>query len=174
MAADREARRRLTPQTQNPSSLAPRALRRQTPKVGAVCGKAARTDLCGGTGATRFPTAITEYKGAAVAISPSSGLARAAAAPWRGARPFDGKPGASRLFGGRRRATCPALLTRRVGGLLRLDLLQHGRQPLVVDDRAGLHCLDLVKHRETERRSIELDREPPVRVVHYLDLFAHQ
>src|SRR5271169_1925345 len=60
MAADREARRRLTPQTQNPSSLAPRALRRQTPKVGAGCGKAARTDLCGGTGATRFPTAITE------------------------------------------------------------------------------------------------------------------
>src|SRR5271167_4183006 len=60
MAADREARRRLAPQTQNPSSLAPRALRRQTPKVGAVCGKAARTDLCGGTGATRFPTAITE------------------------------------------------------------------------------------------------------------------
>src|SRR5271169_7186376 len=59
MAADREARRRLAPQTQNPSSLAPRALRRQTPKVGAVCGKAARTDLCGGTGATRFPTAIT-------------------------------------------------------------------------------------------------------------------
>src|SRR6267378_1375944 len=29
----------------------------------------------------------------------------------------------------------PALLTRRVGGLLRLNLLQHGRQPLVVDDR---------------------------------------
>jgi len=29
-------------------------------EVGAGCGKAARTDLCGGTGATRFPTAITE------------------------------------------------------------------------------------------------------------------
>src|SRR5271169_87783 len=70
MAADREARRRLAPQTQNPSSLAPRALRRQTPKVGAVCGKAARTDLCGGTGATRFPTAITEYKGGSGAIRP--------------------------------------------------------------------------------------------------------
>jgi hypothetical protein len=25
-----------------------------------------------------------------------------------------------------------------------LDLLQYGRQPLVVDDRAGRHCLDLV------------------------------
>ena len=29
------------------------------------------------------------------------------AAPWRGARPFDGKPGASRLFGGRCRAAFP-------------------------------------------------------------------
>src|SRR5580693_6629743 len=57
----------------------------------------------------------------------------------------------------------PALLTRRVGGLLCLDLLQHGRQPFVVDDRAGLHCLDLVKYPETERRSVELNREPPVR-----------
>jgi len=59
----------------------------------------------------------------------------------------------------------PALLTRRVGSLLRLDLLQHGRQPLVVDDRAGLHCLDLVEHLETEHRSVELNREPPVRVI---------
>jgi hypothetical protein len=33
--------------------------------------------------------------------------AAAAGAPWRGARPFDGRPGASRLFGGRRRAACP-------------------------------------------------------------------
>jgi hypothetical protein len=29
------------------------------------------------------------------------------AAPWRGARPFDGRPGASRLLGGRCRAMCP-------------------------------------------------------------------
>src|SRR6476619_1992451 len=68
----------------------------------------------------------------------------------------------------------PALLTRRVGSLLRLDLLQHGRQPLVVDDRAGLHCLDLVEHLETEHRPVELNREPPVRVVHHLDLLAYQ
>ena len=68
----------------------------------------------------------------------------------------------------------PALLTRWISGLLRLHLLQHGRQPLVVDDRAGLHCLDLVEHLETERRSVELNREPPVRVVHHLDLLAHQ
>jgi hypothetical protein len=34
----------------------------------------------------------------------------------------------------------PALLTRWISGLLRLHLLQHGRQPLVVDDRAGMGC----------------------------------
>src|SRR6202023_2136271 len=51
-----------------------------------------------------------EYKRAAVAISPRSGSlpqAAAAAARWRGGRPFDGRPGASRLFGGRCRAKCP-------------------------------------------------------------------
>src|SRR5216684_3716081 len=68
----------------------------------------------------------------------------------------------------------PALLMRRVGGLLRLDLLQYGRQPLVVDDRAGLHRLDLVEDLEIERRSVELNREPPVRVVHHLHLLARQ
>jgi RNA-directed DNA polymerase len=33
------------------------ALRRLTPEVGAVCGKAARTDLCGGRPVTGVPTA---------------------------------------------------------------------------------------------------------------------
>jgi hypothetical protein len=32
-------------------------------------------------------------------------------------------------------------------------LLQHGRQLLVADDRALLHCLDLVEHLETEQCS---------------------
>jgi hypothetical protein len=68
----------------------------------------------------------------------------------------------------------PALLTRRVGSLLRLHLLQHGGQPLVVDNRAGLHCLDLVEQLEAERRSFELNCKPPVRVVHHVDLLAHQ
>jgi hypothetical protein len=45
---------------------------------------------------------VTQYKGGS-----GGDQAGAAAAPWRGARPFDGRPGASRLFGGRRRATCP-------------------------------------------------------------------
>jgi hypothetical protein len=43
-----------------------------------------------------------------------------------------------------------------------------------VDDRAGLHCVDLVEHLEAECRAVELNREPPVRVVHHLDLLAHQ
>src|SRR5271155_88906 len=68
----------------------------------------------------------------------------------------------------------PALLMRRVGGLMRLYLLEHGRQPFVVDDRIGLHGLDLVEHLETEGRSVELNREPAVRVVHHLHLLAHQ
>lgn len=34
------------------------SLRRQTPEVGATCGKAARVDLCGGRSATSVPTAI--------------------------------------------------------------------------------------------------------------------
>jgi transposase len=39
---------RLAPETDYPASLAKRSLCRQTPEVGAVCGKAARTVLCGG------------------------------------------------------------------------------------------------------------------------------
>jgi uncharacterized protein len=37
--------------------LAERSLCRHTPEVGAVCGKAARTVLCGGRAVTRVPTA---------------------------------------------------------------------------------------------------------------------
>jgi len=33
-------------------------LRRQTPEVGAVCGKSARTVLCGGRAVMRVPTAV--------------------------------------------------------------------------------------------------------------------
>ena len=41
-----------------------RHVRRQTPEVGAVCGNPARTVLCGGTGVTRFPTAIAPRRNA--------------------------------------------------------------------------------------------------------------
>src|SRR6266404_9043915 len=58
VAADREARRPMAPQTAHPPPLAKPTLRRQTPKVGAVCGKAARTVLCGGRSVMCVPTAI--------------------------------------------------------------------------------------------------------------------
>src|SRR5262249_57589296 len=48
VGADDEVGRRLAPETNSPSSMAKRALRRHTPEVGAVCGKAARTVLSGG------------------------------------------------------------------------------------------------------------------------------
>jgi putative transposase len=41
--------------------LAAATLCRQTPEVGAVCGNAARTDLCGGCAVMRIPTAILTY-----------------------------------------------------------------------------------------------------------------
>src|SRR5713101_855101 len=41
-----------------------RQVRRQTPEVGAVCGKAARTDLCGGRSAMGVPTAICLWQDA--------------------------------------------------------------------------------------------------------------
>ena len=47
MGTDDAASGRLAPETDHPPSLAERALCRHTPKVGAVCGKAARTVLCG-------------------------------------------------------------------------------------------------------------------------------
>src|SRR3954451_1289765 len=59
LAADQEAGGGLAPETTDPSSLAGEAVRRQTPEVGAVCGNAARTVLCGGRSAMSVPTAIT-------------------------------------------------------------------------------------------------------------------
>ena len=60
VGADGETGRRVSPEAPYPASLAECAVCRQTPEVGAVCGNSARTDLCGGTGVTRFPTANTK------------------------------------------------------------------------------------------------------------------
>src|SRR5205807_9846669 len=57
MGTDDAAGGRLAPETDHPPSLAKRSLRRHTPEVGAVCGKAARTVLCGGRSVTSVPTA---------------------------------------------------------------------------------------------------------------------
>ena len=48
VGTDDAAGGRLASETDHPSSLAERSLCRHTPEVGAVCGKAARTVLCGG------------------------------------------------------------------------------------------------------------------------------
>src|SRR5712675_1437101 len=58
VAADHAVGQRLAPETGYPSSMAKNTLRRHPPKVGAVCGKAARTVLCGGRSAMSVPTAI--------------------------------------------------------------------------------------------------------------------
>ncbi len=50
--------RRLAPTTAHPSSLAEHPLCRQTPEVGAGCGKPARPDLCGGRPATVVPCTL--------------------------------------------------------------------------------------------------------------------
>ena len=60
MTADEEAGGRLAPQAANPPPLAQHAVRRQTPEVGAVCGNAARTVLCGGRSVMSVPTAIRD------------------------------------------------------------------------------------------------------------------
>ena len=57
VGTDDAAGGRLASETDHPPSLAERSLRRHTPEVGAVCGKAARTVLCGGREVTRVPTA---------------------------------------------------------------------------------------------------------------------
>ena len=50
--------REFLPMPRVPPPLAQGPFRRQTPEVGAVCGKAARTVLCGGRAVMRVPTAI--------------------------------------------------------------------------------------------------------------------
>src|SRR5688572_6906080 len=64
LGSDHEVGRRLASQTAYPPSLAQPAICRPIPEVGAVCGKAARTDLCGGREATRVPTATHAPKAA--------------------------------------------------------------------------------------------------------------
>ena len=58
MGAHDEDRCCMATTTPSPSSMAKRAICRQTPEVGAVCPNRARTDLCGGRRAISVPTAI--------------------------------------------------------------------------------------------------------------------
>src|SRR5436309_11608946 len=61
MGTDDAVGGRLASETEHPPSLAERSLRRHTPEVGAVCGKAARTVLCGGRSVMGVPTASAAY-----------------------------------------------------------------------------------------------------------------
>src|SRR5262249_20557526 len=60
METDHEDDECLSPQGPHPSSVAPRALRRQVPEVGAECPNGARSVLCGGRSVMSVPTAISE------------------------------------------------------------------------------------------------------------------
>ena len=55
VGTDDAAGGRLASETDHPSFLAERSLCRHTPEVGAVCGKAARTVLCGGARSNSRP-----------------------------------------------------------------------------------------------------------------------
>ncbi len=86
MVANGKTGRRLATETSHPSSLAKQAVRRQPPKVGAVCGNPACTDLCGGRPVMDVPTAnpnLPLYGTQATLISwlspPSGGLKSSAA-----------------------------------------------------------------------------------------------
>jgi len=60
LGADQAVGRPLAPETENPSSVARQTLRRQTPKVGAVCLNWARTDLCGLRLASALKSAVCD------------------------------------------------------------------------------------------------------------------
>src|SRR5215204_5279380 len=62
LGKDEVARGRMAPHAADPPSLAQPALRRHSPEVGAVCGKAARTVLCGGRSAMSVPTATARLR----------------------------------------------------------------------------------------------------------------
>ena len=69
------------------------ALRRQTPEVGAVCGNAARTDLCGGRSVMGVPTAIDKR---AVHFLGAIHLAATVIVPFRGHKPSPSGEGKGR------------------------------------------------------------------------------
>src|ERR1700758_2985466 len=93
MGADDEVGGRLSPETDHSPSLAERTLCRYTPEVGAVCGKVARPDLCGGREGTRVPTETSVTKRGYGPPGEET--------PWRSGR--NRAPASSRRNGGRSR-----------------------------------------------------------------------
>ena len=79
----------MAPRPAYPSSMASDALRRQTPKVGAVCGNSASTDLCGGRSAMSVPTANARR---AAATKPACTRAMSVSVISRGTRGYSCTP----------------------------------------------------------------------------------
>src|SRR5882724_11350479 len=86
MGADEETSGRVAPETGHPASLAQPAVRRQILEVGAVCGKAARTDLCGGRSAMGVPTATEVQPGISLSAGDTAPGFRFAASGLREAK----------------------------------------------------------------------------------------
>ena len=92
----------------------------------------------------------------------------------RGGRPFVGRPGASRLFGGRCRAGSCRRLCGANAACCSFTNASAAPNRLFSTIVPGSHGLDLVEHPERQRRPVEPNREPAVGVVHHLDLLACQ
>ena len=67
-----------------------------------------------------------------------------------------------------------ATTVRLVGVLVLLYHRQCRPKPLVLNDLAGFHGLDLVDLAERQRNPFELNREPAVRIVHNINRLSHQ
>src|SRR6478736_4485609 len=79
LGTDDAAGERLASETHHPPPLAERSLRRHTPEVGAVCGKAARTVLCGGRAMKRASLPLQRLlccNCSRPIVAPSDGLPR--------------------------------------------------------------------------------------------------
>src|SRR3954466_13393148 len=61
---------------------------------------------------------------------------------------------------------------RRIGGLQLPRECQRCAEPLILDDRAGRHRLDLVEYPERQGDTVVPDSKAPVRIVHHLDRLA--
>src|SRR3984957_11549747 len=125
MEKDRKSRAGMAASSQDPPSGAVRPLPRQTPEVGAVCGKPARTDLSGGRSAMDVPTAIEPMAIVGVGRSRAIPLFDSQCARWFLANyedpvkstPYDGAQGGYQYQCGGRYSAREELMRRFYAGL---------------------------------------------------------